>query len=251
MDNSFVKLYRKTLDSGLMQKPKTLALFMYLLMSATYKNYKVGVPGGVVLLEPGKYITGRKRLAADLKQTTSSIERGLDTLQKLDIIGRKTNNKYSIITILNWDKYQSQTESGQQTDSKRTPSGHLADTKQEGKKERKIYTPFFESLWRNYPEHRRTNKQGAFKKWKQQGCETDGGFIVSRALEWAKSGKWTEQNGDFVPAINKWILEERWLIAAPGSTSSCAHAIATIQIESPTHITGDCTKCGRNVRIPK
>jgi hypothetical protein len=132
MHRGYVKVWRKIQDSGLMQMPNTLALFMHLLFNATHKDIKAGTSTGVIDLKRGQYIDGLNRLSASLKQTPRQIRTSQQRLIDLGIITIKTTNKYSIYTIENYNKYQdSDTQDDKQTTNKRQTNDKQTTTKQE------------------------------------------------------------------------------------------------------------------------
>lgn len=98
----YVKISRQLLESDMMRDPNTLAVFMYLLLSA---NYRASDYGGVIIAR-GEVVTTYPRIAL----ATSLTERQSRTaLQKLNRSGRvsvRKYPKYSVVTILNYDKYQ-------------------------------------------------------------------------------------------------------------------------------------------------
>lgn len=134
MHRGYVKIWRKIEDSGLMQTPNTLALFMFILLNATHKTIKVGTPSGVIDLHRGQYISGRKELAARLKQSEQQIRTSLDRLTILGIISVNSTNRYSVYTIENYSVYQdsNQQDNQQITNSQPTDNQQIT-TKQEHK----------------------------------------------------------------------------------------------------------------------
>ena len=106
MNRGYVLVWRKIQDSGLMQIPNTLAVFLHLLFSATHKDIKVGTPHGVIELKRGQYISGRKKLAEELEQSERQIRTSLDRLVELEILTIKSTTRYSIYTIENYGLYQ-------------------------------------------------------------------------------------------------------------------------------------------------
>jgi hypothetical protein len=137
MQRGYVKVWRKIEDSGLMQMPNTLALFMFLLLNATHKDKKVGTTTGIIELKRGQYISGRKELAARLKQTEQQIRTSIDRLVQLQILSVFSTNKYSVYVIENYSKYQDEQESSnQQATNKQPTDNQQTTTKQECKKER-------------------------------------------------------------------------------------------------------------------
>ena len=106
MHRGYVLVWRKIQDSGLMQMPNTLAVFLHILFSATHKDIKVGTPHGAIELKRGQYISGRKKLAEELEQTEREIRTSLKRLAELQILTIKTTTRYSIYTIENYSIYQ-------------------------------------------------------------------------------------------------------------------------------------------------
>jgi len=132
MNRGYVKVWRKIEDSGLIQLPNTLALFMHLLLNASHKDRKIGTPNGVVELKRGQYISGRIELASRLKQSEREIRTGLSRLNELSIISIKSTNRFSVYTIENYGIYQDNDQHSDQPATNKRPSGDQpATTKQE------------------------------------------------------------------------------------------------------------------------
>ena len=123
MNRGYVLVWRKIQDSGLMQMPNTLAVFLHLLFSATHQTLKVGTTTGVIELQRVQYISGLYLQSKDLKQSVQQIRTSLARLEQLEIISIKSTSKYSIYTIENYDIYQDPNKlatNKQQTDNKQT-----------------------------------------------------------------------------------------------------------------------------------
>lgn len=102
MHRGYIKIWRKTLDSGLLQLPNSLALFVYMLMEATHKPIRYGT----VELERGQLVTGRHKLSTELGMSEQSVRTALEHLIKFDFVTSKSTNKYTVYTIVNYNKYQ-------------------------------------------------------------------------------------------------------------------------------------------------
>lgn len=143
-DKGYIKLYRSLEQKGYYKRPEYVALWVHLLMRASYQQTEYLFNGEIHHLEPGQFITGRKALSKETGISQTTCERILNCFESEQQIGQQKNNKFRIITILNWSEYQvSGQQNGQQMDNKRTTNGHLADTiNKERNKERKnkIYT---------------------------------------------------------------------------------------------------------------
>lgn len=131
MHRGYFKIWRKIEDSGLYQMPNTLALFMFLLSKAMHKDCKVGTPLGVVELKRGQYISGRKQLGADLKQSEREIRTSLSRLIELQIIDQQTTSKYSVYTIVNYSKYQDADQQTTSTQTNKRPANDQQTTTKE------------------------------------------------------------------------------------------------------------------------
>lgn len=141
MEQGYVKLWRKCLDSGLLKNPTAWQLFGYLLLKATHRAHRQLVGGMVFNLQPGDVIFGRSKAADDLCVGEQSIRTALKLLEKLEIVTSKSTNKCTVISFVNWDRYQEeQPAPNQQTNQHLTsnqpaPNQHLTTNKNERKKE--------------------------------------------------------------------------------------------------------------------
>lgn len=141
MEQGYVKLWRKCLDSGLLKNPTAWQLFGYLLLKATHRAHRQLVGGMVFDLQPGDVIFGRSKAADELCVGEQSIRTALKLLEKLEIVTSKATNKCTVISFVNWDRYQDeQPAPNQQTNQHLTsnqpaPNQHLTTNKNERKKE--------------------------------------------------------------------------------------------------------------------
>lgn len=106
MERGYVRVWRRIADSGLLQHPRALQLFMHLLLTATSKPCRRIVAGAPLDLKPGEVVTGRERLAQELGATVREIRTAMDILKKMEIVTSRATNKYSVVFITNWDRYQ-------------------------------------------------------------------------------------------------------------------------------------------------
>ena len=100
--NGFILLHRKLKQWGWYKDSVVKDLFLHLLLSASFKDFEwMGRQ-----LKAGQLITGRKRLAEELDFTERQIRTALDKLKSTGEVTIETTNKYTIITVVNWDDYQ-------------------------------------------------------------------------------------------------------------------------------------------------
>ena len=106
-NNGWIKLHRKLLDNPVVMKDSDhLAVWIYLLLNASHTEYPVLFGGKKISLKAGQLITGRKSIASTLGISESKVRRVLDLFEIDQQIDRQRSNKNSLVSILNWDKYQ-------------------------------------------------------------------------------------------------------------------------------------------------
>lgn len=103
MSIGFVKLHRKICTWEWYQDANTFRLFIHLLLNANHKSLKW--QGNEV--GRGQLITGLNSLNSQLGLSVQQIRTSLFKLKSTSEITVKTTNKFSIITLINYDSYQS------------------------------------------------------------------------------------------------------------------------------------------------
>jgi hypothetical protein len=142
----YVRLHRSLPEWEWYHDDACLRLLIHLLMRA---NWKAARWKGIDV-EPGQMITSMDRMSDTLGWSRAKLRRTLDKLKSSGDVATKAANKFTLVTLVNWAKYQQvEQQSGQQTDqqtaNKRpasdTTSGQQvsqqAATIEEGKKERR------------------------------------------------------------------------------------------------------------------
>lgn len=141
MDNGWIKLHRKLLHNPLFKRSSYVHLWVYLLLRANHKADRILWNGGILDINPGQFITGRQTLSEQTGIAPSTVEDILRLFEKSGYIRQQKNNKFRLITIVKWDKHQSQ------SDNQPTSSRQQADTNKKGKNEKK-----YNSMKREIPE---------------------------------------------------------------------------------------------------
>jgi len=103
INNGWIKLHRNLKDWGWRSDANTFNVFINLLLEAdftpnTWKGIKV---------QPGQLIFGRKEFSKKIGVSEQSIRTALKHLKSTNEITIKSTNKYSLISINNWETYQS------------------------------------------------------------------------------------------------------------------------------------------------
>ena len=110
--NGFIYLDRKIIDWEWYTDINVCRLFIHILLLASWEDK----PWRGQIIKRGQLITSIPSLCAGTALTPREVRTGLEKLQSTHEIDRQTTNKYSVITVLNYDKYQN---SDRQTTDKR------------------------------------------------------------------------------------------------------------------------------------
>jgi hypothetical protein len=106
MNDGFIKLFRSLEDWEWYKDQNTKDLFIHLLIKASWKESRYRgheVPKGSV-------VTGIHSLAESLGISEQSIRTSLKHLKSTGEITIKSTNRFSIISIANWEKFQGYSE---------------------------------------------------------------------------------------------------------------------------------------------
>ncbi len=141
MAKGYIKLYRQIQDTSIWADSNKLKLWLLCLLKATHDGRTQIVGNQTINLEPGQFITGRNDIADDFNRGAKrccsvdgqTLFRWLKLFENLKMLSIKSTNKYTIVTLLNWDKYQS---NEQQMNIKRTSNEHQMNTNKNDKNEK-------------------------------------------------------------------------------------------------------------------
>jgi hypothetical protein len=139
----WIKLHRKLKNSLVFDNPDLLKVWIWCLLKATHDDYIQMIGLQEVELEKGQFIFGRKVAANELKMSESKTYRLIKKLETIQNLNIKANNKYSIITIANWELYQSDNNNSeqqfeQQMNNKRTTNEQQMNTNKNIKNNKNI-----------------------------------------------------------------------------------------------------------------
>ena len=136
-DKSWIKLYRKILESPIFENEKALKVWIWCLVKATHKEREQLVGKQIVHLEKGQFVTGRKKASEELKMKDRTVYDYFKLLEELHMISINSNNKFSIVTVEKWEDYQVEELKNQQQDN------NSATTKQHKQECKEIYINLF------------------------------------------------------------------------------------------------------------
>jgi len=147
MNNGWIKMYRQILDWKWYHDLPTRAVFQHLLLSANLeeKAWKD------IVIKPGQLVTSLEKLSNEVGTSKQQSRRALKNLQTTHEITQSSTSTYTLITINNFFKYQSTTQSAtnkQQTNN--TVRNIETTTTKEVKKNKEITTGGFEEFIKTF-----------------------------------------------------------------------------------------------------
>lgn len=104
--NGWIKVHRKMLDHWVSQEPELFAFWMRLLLEANHSDAKRMFNGSLIDIKRGQTLFGLEAFEAKSGISKKKLRRYLDMLEVEQMIGRQKTNKYSLISIINYDQYQ-------------------------------------------------------------------------------------------------------------------------------------------------
>ena len=111
MDNSgWVKIHRKIWENPWMQRPNIMTVWMYILCHVEFAPKDVIWCSKRITLLPGQGLLTTTDVANECFIHHSTVIRILRVLEEEGQIQRKTSNKGTLVTVLNWEKYQAKEE---------------------------------------------------------------------------------------------------------------------------------------------
>ena len=100
---NYIKLNRKLLEWGWYQDANTVRLFLHLLLKANWKESEF--MGSKIPV--GACVVGYPSLATALKLSEKNIRTAMKHLKSTGEVAVKVTNKFSIVSLINWELYQS------------------------------------------------------------------------------------------------------------------------------------------------
>jgi hypothetical protein len=161
MSQGWIKLHRVILENPIVCKDSDyFSIWCYLLLNATHKEQNKIFKGKKIILKKGQLITGRKVIGKQFNITESKVQRVLKKLEIEQQIEQQTSNANRLISIVNWENYQSvEQQSEQPVNNQRTTSEQPVNTNKNDKneknekndKKREVKTPVeFETISKEY-----------------------------------------------------------------------------------------------------
>jgi uncharacterized phage protein (TIGR02220 family) len=143
LNAGYIKIFRKITEWEWYTDENVMRVFLHCLIKSNYteKNWRG------ITINRGSFVTSYNSLASDLKLTKQQIRTALNKLKSTHELTLKTTNKYSIISINNYDMYQdNNTQDNTQITFKQhsnntqiTPTKNIKNIKKEKNDKKDIY----------------------------------------------------------------------------------------------------------------
>lgn len=196
-DKYWFKLHRKIKTSPVFDNPKLLKTWIWCLCEASFKERDQIVGKQIVHLKRGQFVFGRFAAARELNLNDRTVYDYMKLLEKLEMITINSNNKFSVVSVVNWVLYQDkENENQQQTTSKVSNENTIKNdtikkdkTDKQCKDKNKVHSDeqnaLFERVWKLYPS--KIGKKHVSAKSKKRLLEL-GEEQVIRAINRYKQG---------------------------------------------------------------
>lgn len=157
MDKGYFKIWRKIRNHPVWADPNCLLTFLYCLNHAEWdSSRKIIISGNERFLQAGQFSCGRKQLAKEMNMSEQNVRTALKRLScTYKILTIESTTKFSVITIVNWDRYQNGEKKSTNEVTNDQPTTNQRLTTQEELKHltsnNKTISFDFESVWLKYP----------------------------------------------------------------------------------------------------
>ena len=146
--NNWIKLNRSIMEHWLWSG-ETFSrgqAFIDLLLLAAYADHKVMSQGRMIDVKRGSMITSVRYLAGRWGWSKDKTLKYLNDLESDGIIKKESDTKRTVLSIVNYGKYQNlqcneQTQNGHKTDTERTQNGQTKERKESKEGKRSIFMP--------------------------------------------------------------------------------------------------------------
>lgn len=129
-NDTWVKLYRKIVDSDIFENPGLLKFWIWCLCKASVDERVVRVGTKKVELQRGQFVFGRSSASVTLKMAESTVYKYLGLLERDGMISTNRNNRYTIVTIEKWGFYQNK-DTNRNRNNNRSSNRTVTETKTE------------------------------------------------------------------------------------------------------------------------
>lgn len=194
--STFIKLDRNILNWRWYQDSNTVRVFLHLILIANIEDHDFQN----ITVRRGQLVTSYGHLARDLQLSVQSVRTAIGHLESTGEITRRITNKYQVITIPNYDRYQSK-PTGKSTGNQQSANRQSTGNQQQSKNEKNYY--FVVEEGKNICVHTPPSRDEVAAYAESQGIQTDiDAFIQYNSAKGWKIGRTKIE--DWRPLLLKW-----------------------------------------------
>ena len=104
--SGFIILHRKILSSAIFRNPNDLKIWVWVLLRANHSASNFFWNGEEISINRGQFIYGIFTSSEELSMNPSTVYKILKKLEKAGMISIKSNNKNSLLSVINYECYQ-------------------------------------------------------------------------------------------------------------------------------------------------
>ncbi|MBO1264451.1 hypothetical protein J3A84_05270 [Proteiniclasticum sp. SCR006] len=186
-NSGWIKLHRELLDKSIWQTSTSdqKVIMITLLLMANHKAIEWEWQGKKYVVQPGQFITSLPSITKKCGKgiTIQKVRTALLRFEKYEFLTSKSTNKNRLITIVNWDSYQSDEENQQA--KQQASNKQLTANKNDNNEKKNIYSDDFETFYKVYPNPK--GKAQTYKNWKKVIKQHDPNEIIECAKRYQRS----------------------------------------------------------------
>lgn len=118
----WIKLHRGLQDSAISSHPEYLAVWVHLLLRAQHSASECVIGRQIVRLSVGQLVFGRIKFSSEIGVSENKVRAALDVMKSLNMITIKSMAKFSIISIVKWQEYQTESPADNQQAASSSPA---------------------------------------------------------------------------------------------------------------------------------
>lgn len=214
--SGWVKIHKKSLKSSIWENANYWMVWCWCLLRANYEDTKFPFNGKDMLIKRGQFLTGRRKAVKELPTSTQTYRSAIEYLKSTHRISVKTTNKFTIITVINYDLYQDKDELPTKLIKPpltiQQPTSNQPVTTEKNIKNIKKTTTYvrsFEDFWNYYPLKKAKYKASLI--WSSIKPNAELQKTIFKAVEkQKKSDDWTKDGGKYIPHPTTYLNGRRW-----------------------------------------
>ena len=214
MNEGWLKLHRKSLDSRIFQNESLWRLWTWILLSVNYSESWADENTKVM---PGQMLIGRNFIASSLNWSPSTSYDRLLKLEEWGMVKLESGSRGTLLTVCNWGTYQgSETEARQPTGSeaaadRQQPGSKPALNKKDNKTKKVKNTLFngpeiIEEIYQAYPKN--VAPKPAKKAISEALKKVNADYLLAAVKEFATAKEGADKQ--YLPNPATWFNAECW-----------------------------------------